>query len=122
LLHILHLETEHFLWMVVTNDDDLFDRLETESVAMLPPFGPIEGHKWFSRFPANESLRRTGLDRSISAKSSFYPPAFEICRSCLTASVRFFRLCTGEGDMGRGNTETRGLKARVLPWLSSCLD
>jgi hypothetical protein len=24
--------------------------------------------------------------------------------------------------MGRGNTETRGLKARVLPWLSSCLD
>ncbi len=33
-------------------------------------------------------------------------------------TVRFFRLFTGEGDMedtGRGNTEHRGLKARVLP-------
>ncbi len=32
--------------------------------------------------------------------------------------VRFFHLFTGEGDMentGRGNTEPRGLKARVLP-------
>ena len=33
-------------------------------------------------------------------------------------TVRFFRLFTGEGDMentGRGNTEPRGLKAKVLP-------
>jgi hypothetical protein len=33
-------------------------------------------------------------------------------------TVRFFRLFTGEGDMentGRGYTEPRGLKARVLP-------
>jgi hypothetical protein len=33
-------------------------------------------------------------------------------------TVRFFRLFTGEGDMentGQGNTEPRGLKARVLP-------
>ncbi len=33
-------------------------------------------------------------------------------------TVRFFCLFTGEGDMentGRGNTEPRGLKARVLP-------
>jgi hypothetical protein len=33
-------------------------------------------------------------------------------------TVHFFRLFTGEGDMentGRGNTEPRGLKARVLP-------
>ncbi len=33
-------------------------------------------------------------------------------------TVRFFRLFTREGDMentGRGNTEPRGLKARVLP-------
>ncbi len=40
-------------------------------------------------------------------------------------TVRFFRLFTGEGDMentGRGNTEPRGLKARVLPWLPSCPD
>ncbi len=33
-------------------------------------------------------------------------------------TIRFFRHFTGEGDMentGRGNTEPRGLKARVLP-------
>jgi hypothetical protein len=33
-------------------------------------------------------------------------------------TVHFFRLFTGEGDMentGRGNTEPRGLKSRVLP-------
>ena len=33
-------------------------------------------------------------------------------------TVHFFRLFTGEGDLenaGRGNTEPRGLKARVLP-------
>ncbi len=33
-------------------------------------------------------------------------------------TVHFFRLFTGEDDMentGRGNTEPRGLKARVLP-------
>ncbi len=35
-----------------------------------------------SRFPANESPRRTGLHWSISVKSSFYLPAFEISRSC----------------------------------------
>ncbi len=35
-----------------------------------------------TRFPANESPRRTGLHRSISVKSSFYLPAFEISRSC----------------------------------------
>jgi hypothetical protein len=30
-------------------------------MVVLASFGPIEGHNWFSRFPANESLRRTGL-------------------------------------------------------------
>jgi hypothetical protein len=30
-----------------------------ESIATIPPFGPIEGQKWFFRFPANESLSRT---------------------------------------------------------------
>jgi len=37
--------------------------------------------------PANESLRRTGLPLSLLAKSSFYLPAFEISRSCRTASA-----------------------------------
>jgi hypothetical protein len=60
-----------------------------KSIAAIPQFGPIEGHRHvsgFSRFPANESLRRTGLHLSLSAKSSFYTPAFEIFRSCPTAS------------------------------------
>ncbi len=39
-----------------------------------------------TRFPANESPRRTGLHLYISAKSRFYLPAFEISRSCRTAS------------------------------------
>jgi hypothetical protein len=62
-----------------------------ESIATFPPFGLIEGHKWFSRFPANESFRRTGLHLSLSAKSSFYLSAFEISHSWRTASVIQFR-------------------------------
>ncbi len=47
----------------------------------------------FSRFPANESLRRTGLHLSTSTKSSFYLPAFEISRSCRTASGEKYLSC-----------------------------
>ncbi len=54
----------------------------SEFVATLPPFSPIEGQKCLTRFPANESPRRTGLHWYISAKSGFYLPAFEISRSC----------------------------------------
>ncbi len=43
------------------------------SMATLPPFGPID-ISCFSRFPANESFRRTGLHLPLSAKSSFYLP------------------------------------------------
>jgi hypothetical protein len=57
-----------------------------QSITTLPPFGPIEGHQWLSRFLAQESLRRTGLHLSLSAKAGFYLPAFEIPRSCRTAS------------------------------------
>ncbi len=49
-----------------------------------------------SRFPANESLRRTGLHLTLSAKSSFHLPAFEISRSCCNASERFYRLLPKE--------------------------
>ena len=58
----------------------------TESVATLPPFGPKRDKSGLTRYPANESPRRTGLHWSISAKTSFYLPAFEISRSCRTAS------------------------------------
>ncbi len=65
-------------------NDDLRGR-SPKSIAKLPPrVGPISG---FSRFAANESLRRTGLHLSFAAKSSFYLPAFEISRSCRTAST-----------------------------------
>jgi hypothetical protein len=45
----------------------------TESIDTLPPFGPIGRHtvSGFSRFPANESLTRTGLHLSLWAKSAF---------------------------------------------------
>ncbi len=52
-----------------------------ESITTLPPFGPIEGPKFFLPDFKNESLRRTGLNLNLSEKSSFYLPAFEISRS-----------------------------------------
>ncbi len=55
--------------------------------ATFPPFGTIGGHKWFSRFPANESLRRTGTHWYLSAKLGFYLPVSEISLSCRTASA-----------------------------------
>jgi len=50
--------------------------LYPQSIATLPPFGPIEGHtvSGFPRFPANESLRRTGLHSSLSAKAGLNLP------------------------------------------------
>jgi hypothetical protein len=57
------LRTYADVWLI------FFRNFISEPIAMLPPFGPIEGHKWLSRFPANESLRRTGLHLSLSAKS-----------------------------------------------------
>ncbi len=65
----------------------------SESTSTLPPFGPIEGHSGFSKFPANERLRRTSLHLSFSAKSSFYIPAFEIPRSSEEKG------CMGGGDL-----------------------
>jgi hypothetical protein len=60
----------------------------TESIATLPPFGPIEGHKWFFQISSQWSLTRTGLQLSLSAKYSFYLPEFDISRSYRTASGR----------------------------------
>jgi hypothetical protein len=54
----------------------------SEAEAPLRPFGPIEGHNWFSRFLANESLRRTGLHSS--GKIQFDHPAFQISCSWLS--------------------------------------
>jgi len=56
---------------------------------MLPPFGPIEEHKWFFPDPSSKGLRKTGLQLPLSAKSSFYLPAFQISRSCRTAKFMY---------------------------------
>ncbi len=45
--------------------------LGSESTATIPPFGPIEYISSFSRFPANESFRRTGFHFSLSANPVF---------------------------------------------------
>jgi hypothetical protein len=63
--------------------------LGPESIATIPPFGPIANISGFSRFPANESLRKIGFHFSLSAKSSFYLSAFEISRSSRTASENY---------------------------------
>jgi hypothetical protein len=95
--------------------------VKTEYIAMLPPFSPIEGCKWFFQFPANESLRRTGLHLLFLGKIQFLPPCFEIFHSCCTASIlwkeinsnQFFwdshwleiwknRLCPSMGPNGGG--------------------
>jgi hypothetical protein len=39
-----------------------------------PSIGSLEGHKWFSSFPANKNLWRTGLHSSLLVKSSCLPP------------------------------------------------
>ncbi len=76
----------------------------------LPSFSWVRSHapsvwshrgtysKWFSRFPANESLRKTGFHLSLSAKSSFYLPAFEISRNVPFMS---YRLCSAISSMGK---------------------
>jgi hypothetical protein len=40
------------------NETDKETALYTKSIAILPPFSPIEGHKWFDQILANE---RTGF-------------------------------------------------------------
>ncbi len=51
-----------------------------------------------TRFPANESPGKTGLHRSISAKTSFYLLAFEISRLCRTASDGLKERCENKDD------------------------
>jgi hypothetical protein len=84
-----------------------------QSIATLPPFGPIEGHKWLSRFLAHESLRRTGLHFYLSAKSSFYLPAFEI-------GAGIFKESMGARNRGGNGSSYRpaGLHrlAEFIPW------
>ncbi len=58
-------------------------------IAKPPPFGPIEGQKWFE--PDFQPMRVPEEPVRIhlfSEKSSFYLPAFEISRSCRNRQCR----------------------------------
>jgi hypothetical protein len=60
--------------------------VKTESVATLPPFGPIEGQKWFDRISSQWESQKNRFALIYFGKIRFYLPAFEISRSCRTAS------------------------------------
>ncbi len=62
-----------------------------ESIATLPPFGPRKGHKWFDQISSQWESQKS--HSSLSAKFSFYLPAFEIFRSCRTASEYCTAVC-----------------------------
>jgi hypothetical protein len=70
----------------------LFINPYSESIATLPPFGPIEVHTVGVFFPDFQPMRVSEEPYlPLSAKSSFYLSAFEFSRSCRTASEETFR-------------------------------
>ncbi len=85
------------LYKRVSLDDDLDDQLRSQLLSQL-------------------SAGATSTLSTLRLVSTMISPNDDLFDRLET--VRFFRLFTGEGDMGntgRGNTEPRGLKARVLP-------
>ncbi len=63
--------------------------LKSVSIATLPPFGPIEGQKWFDKISNQwESQKNRFAFSSFGKKNCFYLPVFEISRSCRTASAQ----------------------------------
>ncbi len=62
-------------------------KLYLEFIATLPPFGPIEGHRWFFRFPANESLRKTCLHLSLTATHCIWDLPFMSNSLCIKSIV-----------------------------------
>jgi hypothetical protein len=52
-----------------------------------PPFGPIEGQKWFFQFSSQSESQNNRFAFIYFSKSGFYLPAFEISHSCRTASA-----------------------------------
>ncbi len=72
-----------YLYTVSLVECPIFDRSPCPRSFHLVPLRDKSG---LTRYPANESPGRTGLHCSISAKTSFYLPAFEISRSCRTSS------------------------------------
>ncbi len=49
--------------------------VRTESIATLPPFGPIEGQKWFDRISSQSESQMNRLALIYFAKIQFLPPS-----------------------------------------------
>ncbi len=90
---------------------------QPKSIATLPSFGPIEGHKRFFQISSQWESQKNCLQLSLLAKSSFYLPAFEISRSFRTASdsVLFCRFTNG-GDVGNNCQPTLLLFKGTQAW------
>jgi hypothetical protein len=61
----------------------------SESLATLPPFGLIVGHKWFDHISNQRESQKNRFALIYFGKIQFFLPAFEISRSCRTTSVLF---------------------------------
>ncbi len=66
----------------------------SESIATIPPFGLIEGHKWFDQISSQWESQKNRFALICFGKIQFFTslPAFEISRSCRTA----FAVSAGE--------------------------
>ncbi len=105
-------------------------RMRSESIATLPPSDPMEGHKCFFRLPANESLRRTGLHLSLSAKIQFLPSCIwelpfmshryrlrrVIVKSDIRSHIPCFSLNTVSGDVALTLPHCAGGSLREESW------
>ncbi len=62
----------YFLWPVVRRV--LVNKEVTESIATLPPFGPIEGHKWFDQISSQWESQKNRFALISFGKIQFLPP------------------------------------------------
>ena len=70
--------------------------LNPESIATLPPFGPMhEGHKWFFHISSELESWKNQFAFISFGKIQFYFLAFQISRSCRIASGKIWALGKG---------------------------
>ncbi len=60
--------------------------VSSESIATLPPFGPIEGQKWFDQIPSQWESQKNRFALISFGKIQFLPPCIWISCSCRTVS------------------------------------
>ncbi len=66
--------------------------LFTESVATLPPFGPIEGQKWFDQISSQWESQKNRFALTYFGKIQFLPPCIWNLLFVSTASGQIFTL------------------------------